>query len=74
MSLDLPELRPPVISKEIEIALDEFLRFRQVIRNVYTFSLKPEQIWRLVRQSRSLFDQLRDELLMFSNFLEKVGE
>jgi len=73
MNIDLPELRPQVISKETMIALDEYLRFRHVVRNVYTFTLKLEPIKRLVNQSQTVFIQVRDELLIFADFLEQVG-
>ncbi|MGB9887889.1 MAG: hypothetical protein ACPLRW_12990, partial [Moorellales bacterium] len=35
MTLEVPEVRPPVISKDLARTLDEYLRFRHVFRNVY---------------------------------------
>jgi hypothetical protein len=37
MQSDLPDLRPPVLSPEVVNTLDEFLRFRHGLRNVYAF-------------------------------------
>ena len=73
MGLDLPQVRPPVLSNESIINLDEYLRFRHVVRNVYTFSLDPERVGRLVKELGPVYDQLRQELFMFAQFLEKVG-
>jgi hypothetical protein len=73
MGLNLPKVRPPVLSSESIEQLDEYLRFRHVVRNVYTFSFDPERIERLVKDLEPTFDQIREELLAFANFLEKVG-
>lgn len=73
MQSDLPDLRPPVLSPEVVNTLDEFLRFRHVLRNVYAFQFDPEQIARLVNQLRSTWLQLQVELTTFASFLEQVG-
>ena len=54
--------------------LDEYLRFRHVVRNVYTFSFDPERIGRLVKELENVFEQVRQELSAFADFLEKVSE
>jgi hypothetical protein len=73
MGLDLPKVRPPVLTSSSIQRLDEYLRFRHVVRNVYTFSLDPERVGRLVNELDVVFNQMRQELLAFANFLEKVG-
>lgn len=39
MSIPIPELRPAVISESLMWKLSEYLRFRQVFRNVYGYLL-----------------------------------
>ena len=73
MGLDIPRMRPPVLTTESIRNLDEYLRFRHVVRNVYTFSLDPERVGRLVKELGPIYDQFRIELLMFAQFIEKVG-
>jgi hypothetical protein len=73
MGLDLPKVRPPVLTSSSIQRLDEYLRFRHVVRNVYTFSFDPERVGRLVNELDNVFDQIRQELLAFASFLEKVG-
>lgn len=73
MGLDLPKVRPPVLTAGSIQRLDQYLRFRHVVRNVYTFSFDPERIGRLVRELEMVFDQIRQELLVFADFLDKVG-
>lgn len=74
MSVEIPDLRPAVLSAETVHDLDEFLRFRHVVRNVYAFSFDPRQLERLVGQVRPAFTRTQDQLLGFAVFLEQVGE
>lgn len=55
MSVELPGLRPPVLSLASVNTLDEYLRFRHVLRNIYAFSFIPDQIERLVKQITPVF-------------------
>jgi len=73
MGLDLPKVRPPVLTSASIHHLDEYLRFRHIVRNVYTFSFDPERIGRLVKELTPIYTQVRDELSAFAGFLEKVG-
>ena len=49
MGLNLPKVRPPALGSETIERLDEYLCFRHVVRNIYTFSFDPERIGRLVK-------------------------
>ena len=44
MQADIPDLRPPVLSAEAAQVLDEFLRFRHIVRNIYAFQFDPERV------------------------------
>jgi hypothetical protein len=59
MSIKVPDVRPPVISKDAVRLLDEFLRFRHVVRNVYTLALDDERITGLV-QIETFFQEILD--------------
>jgi hypothetical protein len=74
MQTDLPDLRPLVLSNEAKQALDEFLRFRHVVRNIYAFQFDPESVERLVQLMSPAFQQAQTELLAFAEFLEQVGQ
>ena len=73
MALDLPKVRPPVLSSASIQSLDEYLRFRHVVRNVYTFSFDPERIGRLVIELNKVFEEVQRELSAFADFLEGVS-
>lgn len=54
--------------------LDEFRRFRHVVRNVYTFNLVPEKMEPLISSLSKLWPQVRAELMAFADFLEELAQ
>jgi len=68
MARDLPELRPAVISQDNAAALDEFRRFRQLVRNVYTINIVPAKMSRIVSVLPEFWTKLRAELSTFADF------
>lgn len=73
MALDVPGLRPPVLASPTLHAVDEYLRFRHVVRNVYAFTLDPDRLADLVRRLRPAFEQTKADLLAFAQFLEQMA-
>jgi len=73
MNVALPQIRPQVVSPRAIKALDEYLRFRHVVQNSYTFEFDSERIEQLVRRLRPTFEQIQAELLAFADFLEKLA-
>lgn len=71
---DLPDIRPAVIGSESVSRLDEFRRFRHLVRNVYTFNLDSEKMESLVTSLPDLFPQIKAELLSFADFLEELAK
>jgi hypothetical protein len=74
MTQDLPGKRPPVLTSELAESLDEYLRFRHVVRHVYAFVFDADSIRRLVDQLGNTFERLREEFENFVRILEQVGE
>lgn len=74
MGLDLPQVRPRVLSTETISDLEEYLRFRHVVRNIYTFEFDMSQIERLTQNLRPSFDRARTELMAFAVFLERLAQ
>lgn len=70
MTTEVVDVRPAVISKTVCDHLDEYRRFRHVVRNVYTFNFDPEKIAKLVEELQPVFTQVWAELLAFADFLE----
>lgn len=72
MNVALPQIRPQVLSAEAVRQIDEYLRFRHVVRNVYTFEFSPPQVERLVQDLRPAFDRVKTDLLAFAGFLDEL--
>jgi hypothetical protein len=73
ITVDVVGLRPAVIGNETSRAVDEYLRFRQVVRNVYAFELDAERLGRLGSALRPTFGLVKGDLEAFATFLEQVG-
>jgi hypothetical protein len=69
MMKEVPGIRPAAISTETGRKLDEYRRFRHVVRNVYTHNFDPAKLGKLVNSAPELFIQVRAELLAFAAFL-----
>ena len=72
MAAEVPGVRPPVLSQETRQRLDRYRGFRHVVRNVYTYSLDPEQIGMLVKQLAPTMARVSQELTAFADFLEQM--
>jgi hypothetical protein len=70
MALDLPALRPPVLSSGTVNVLEEFLRFRHLYRNVYGFELEWERVKPLLCRLRGAFGALSRDVGGFLAFLD----
>lgn len=72
MSIELPEVRPAVISEELRELLEDYRGFRHVVRNVYTYHLSPEKMERLITRVGFVLEKLTHELTSFATFLQEV--
>ncbi len=73
MAAPLDEVRPAVISTDVQVRLDRFQGFRHVVRNVYTFNLDIDQIQLLVNELPILMRHLEPELQAFADFLDAAA-
>jgi hypothetical protein len=54
--------------------VDELLRFRQVVRHIYTFELDPERVERLASRLRPAYHDVSAALLAFAMSLEELAK
>ncbi|MEJ5252067.1 MAG: hypothetical protein HPY54_00140 [Chthonomonadetes bacterium] len=71
MGISVPGVRPPVLDSSTVLELDEYLRFRHVVRNVYSFRLNPQRVTQLVEGIRPLFEKVSTQLHQFAQMLEQ---
>lgn len=74
MQTEIPTVRPAIISSQLKEALDEYRGFRHLVRNVYTYHLKPEKLKLLVNNLENTFGLASEELTVFGDFLKKFDE
>ena len=73
MTMEVTGMRPSVISAETAEGLDEYRRFRHVVRNVYAEHLDLERVGKLVGELAGLWRRIKSELTQFVEFLEGVS-
>lgn len=74
MGHEIVDIRPALIHIEQIDKLDEFRRFRHVVRNVYATNLIPERMSGLLEILPELWASLKAELLAFAGFLEQLAQ
>ncbi len=74
MQTEIPAVRPAVISSRLKEMLEEYRGFRHVVRNVYTFHLKPEKLKILAENLDQTFQLAVEELSAFAEFLAQADE
>ncbi len=73
MSVAIPDIRPAVLRPETSAALIEFLEFRHVVRNVYTFNLRPDRVAELVNGLRPTYRLVASDLLGLAGLLDAIS-
>jgi hypothetical protein len=74
MILDVPRVRPPVLKPATAEQLDEYRKFRHLVRNVYARMLDPARISPLVKALPELSETLGSELGAFLEFLGRLNK
>ena len=69
----LSAIRMPVIRPETRRCLDEYRGFRHLVRNVYTFNLRPSRLTELTSDLRACYEATRQDLIDFTAFLEGLA-
>jgi hypothetical protein len=59
MAAKRPQVRRAVISAKTLEALDDYMRFRHVVRNIYTFEFESDRVGRLIDALDGAFNQVR---------------
>lgn len=70
MSIEIPGVRPAIISSETVDMLQDYRGFRHIVRNVYTYHLNPDKMERLINNLDAAHEKMTAELVAFARFLE----
>ncbi len=71
-SVEIPSLRPAVLRRSTRDCLDEYRRFRHVVRNVYAFVFDRARLKQLARGLPKCFEDVSRDLRAFREFLERL--
>jgi hypothetical protein len=73
MAVDLPGVRPAVLSTETAESLAEYLRFRHLIRNIYVFRLDVTRMAHLAQEIDAVWAKLQQEISHFIDCLQALS-
>ncbi len=72
MTLDLPGIRPPVVSQDSEQRLITYLRFRHLYRHKYGSRLEWARVRELAEEAEPIWETLRSEIDAFLVYLDAL--
>ncbi|MCY7273577.1 MAG: hypothetical protein LH702_07480 [Phormidesmis sp. CAN_BIN44] len=70
MASEIPQVRPAVISELSHDRLNDYRRFRHIVRHTYTFQFDAERIRPFIEAISMTFAQVQNELTAFAAFLQ----
>jgi hypothetical protein len=73
MTLEIKEIRPPVISRRTYECLNELRKFRHLFRNAYLFQFDPRRLDIVIEKARTLQPLYQDDLRRFLAFLDALA-
>ena len=74
MTLDIKSIRPPVISQEAYLSLNELRTFRHLFRNAYLLQFEPDRLNLVLREAIKLKAIYEAEIATFLDFLEQLAQ
>ncbi|MBX3011133.1 MAG: hypothetical protein KF832_06475 [Caldilineaceae bacterium] len=72
MADEVSTIRPAVINLAARRCLDEYRGFRHLVRNIYTFNLRPSRLQELITDLPGCYITVKEALLQFITFLEAI--
>lgn len=69
MALEVKGVRPAVIREETAASLGDYLRFRHLVRNLYTWNFQEDKLAELVASLNGVLSDLKADLAGFGRYL-----
>ena len=67
------DTRPAVLNEATQVELQEYLRFRHLVRNLYADELRVEPIQRLIEQLQHTWPKLDADITRFQTWLRSIA-
>lgn len=74
MADEVSTIRPAVLDITTRRCLDEYRGFRHLVRNIYTFNLRPSRLQELTTDLTGCYATVKGALLQFITFLEDTEQ
>lgn len=74
MATSIPDRRPELFNLELAHSLEEYLRFRHVVRHNYGFRLDPQRVSQLLQNVRPLASEVGAAIARFDAFLALLSD
>lgn len=71
MSIEVPTIRPRLLSPQSTALLDELRAFRHVFRHSYTYGLDPDRIAKLREKVLTGWETVEEDIARFEGFLKE---
>ena len=71
MAIEVPSIRPPVLSRESYNLLDELRKFRHVFRHAYMYDIETDRIKELKQKLLSGYAVIMEDIRTFESFVQK---
>lgn len=71
MAMEIPKVRPAVISQDLREELDKYRAFRHIVRNIYAHNFRIDKIKDLIGNIDKILNKLEENLQIFCEFLER---
>ncbi|WP_448572261.1 ribonuclease toxin HepT-like protein [Trichothermofontia sp.] len=72
MALDIPNIRPAVITSSTLRQLNQYRGFRHIVIHRYGFELQPERVRTLVEELSQCYEELSHDMESFCQFLMEI--
>jgi len=73
MTIEIRNLRPPVIDDSLKKELNEYLRFRHLFRSLYGFELDRSRMRPLIERFDHVLENFEHQIYNFLQVLEKIA-
>ena len=70
--IEIPNVRPVVISHDLKENLDEYRAFRHIVRNIYSHNFRIDKMKNLIENIDKVFNEVENSLQFFRKFLEST--
>lgn len=70
MTLEVPNVRPALISQDLKEKLDEYRAFRHVVRNIYSHNFKVDKMKNLIESIDKIYNEIESNFQDFCKFLK----